>query len=107
MVRFNLRDLPKKRFWLLVQRPEPEVCVKHPGFEEDLVVTTDSEWLAKWHMGRISLGEAMRWGLIAIEGPRELVRAFATWGGLSAFADVRPARAPSERRSRRLAPAAS
>jgi hypothetical protein len=32
----------KRRFWLLVQEPEPEVCVKHPGHDEDLVVTADS-----------------------------------------------------------------
>lgn len=93
VVRFNLRDLPKKPFWLLVQPPEAEVCVKPPGFPEDLVVTTDSESLAKWHMGRISLGDALHWGVMAIEGPRDLVRAFARWGGLSAFAHVRPARA--------------
>jgi hypothetical protein len=38
--RFEFPQLPLKerRFWLVVQRPEPEVCVKPPGFEENLVV---------------------------------------------------------------------
>lgn len=83
VVRFNFRDLPRKPFWVLVQRPEPEVCVKAPGFETDLVVTTESEWLGKWQMGRISLGEAMHAGLILFEGRQRLVRAFARWGGVS------------------------
>lgn len=92
VVRVHFRDAPKQRFWLLVQAPEPEVCRKPPGYDEDLILTTDTEWLAKWHMGRISLGDAMHAGAIAIEGPRSLVRQFATWGGPTPFASVAPAR---------------
>jgi ribose transport system substrate-binding protein len=80
----------QRRFWLLVRRPEPEVCVKPPGFDEDLVVETSSEWLAKWHMGRISLGQAMQARVMSVRGPAHLVRALATLG-LSRFADVEPA----------------
>jgi len=43
-------------------------------------------------MGKISLGAAMHEGLIVVEGPRALVRTFATLG-LSRFASVEPARA--------------
>jgi hypothetical protein len=64
-----------------------EVCVKPPGFDEDLVVTASEEWLAKWHMGKISLGTAMHEGLIDVKGPRALVRTFATLG-LSRFASI-------------------
>lgn len=92
VVRVNFRDAPKQRFWLLVQRPEPEVCRKPPGFDEDLIVTSDTEWLAKWHMGRVSLGNAMQARLITIEGPRRLVREFSRWGGPTPFASVTPAR---------------
>jgi DNA-binding HxlR family transcriptional regulator len=93
VVRVNLRDHPDQRFWLLVQRPEPEVCRKPPGFHEDLVVTSDTEWLAKWHMGRLSLGQAMHARVITVEGPRHLVREFSKWGGISHFASVAPAAA--------------
>jgi hypothetical protein len=64
--------------------------VKPPGFDEDLVVAMSSEWLAKWHMGRISLGQGRHAGLISVEGPRELVQTLSTLG-LSRFADVEPA----------------
>jgi DNA-binding HxlR family transcriptional regulator len=93
VVQLRFRDIPKRRYWLLVQRPAPEVCRKPPGFEENLVVTTDTEWLAKWHMGRISLGQAMHARVITIEGPRRLVREFGRWGGTTPFASVKPARA--------------
>jgi hypothetical protein len=46
-------------------------------------------------MGRISFAEAQRRGVFEIEGPRDLVRAFPTWGGLSYFAGVQPADQPS------------
>lgn len=92
VVRVSFRDAPKQRFWLLVQRPEAEVCRKPPGFDEDLVVRADTEWLAKWHMGRITLGRAMRSGRIEIEGPSRLVREFSKWGGLTPFASVPPAK---------------
>ncbi len=91
VVRVNLRDAPKQRFWLLVQQPGPEVCRKPPGFEEDLVVTSDTEWLAKWHMGRVSLGDAMHARLITLDGPRRVVTQFSRWGGPTPFASVAPA----------------
>jgi DNA-binding HxlR family transcriptional regulator len=93
VVQFNLRDVPKQRFWILVQRPEPEVCPNPPGFDNDLVINSDTEWLAKWYMGRISLGSAMHARRITIEGPRHLVREVSKWGGVTPFAGVAPANA--------------
>lgn len=89
VVRFDLRGYAKT-FWLLVQQPEPELCRKHPGFEEDLVVRTDPETLARWHMGRTSLREATREGRMHFEGVPRVVRAFSRWGGQTPFANVRP-----------------
>jgi DNA-binding HxlR family transcriptional regulator len=90
VIRFDLADGPRRRFWVVLEPPESEVCVKPPGFDEDLVVATTCEWLAKWHMGRISLGQAMHEGLMRVEGPPELVRTLATLG-LSKFRTVEPA----------------
>lgn len=90
VVRFDLRDQPKRPMWIVAGPDEAEVCVKPPGIEPNLVVTTDTEWLTKWHMGRGSLGQAMRHRLIEVRGPRRLARQLATWG-LSAFKHVSPA----------------
>jgi DNA-binding HxlR family transcriptional regulator len=90
VIRFELADGPRRRFWVVLEPPESEVCVKPPGFDEDLVVKTSSEWLAKWHMGRITLGDAMHEGLMRVEGPPHLVRTLATLG-LSKFSAVEPA----------------
>ncbi|HEY1330218.1 MAG TPA: helix-turn-helix domain-containing protein [Actinomycetota bacterium] len=88
LIRFEIPDDARKRLWVLVQRPEPEVCRRPPALDEDLVVTASSEWLVKWHMGRISLREARRRGFVTVEGPASVVRALESWGGLSTYADV-------------------
>jgi DNA-binding HxlR family transcriptional regulator len=99
VVRFDLSDGPRRRFWIVAQKPKAEVCVRDPGFDDDLVVRTSSEWLANWHMGKITLGHALRAGLIQIDGRRSVVREFASWGGHSSFADVKRARPDRTSRS--------
>ena len=84
--RFDIPDGERPRYWLLLQRPRAEVCATAPGFDVDLAVTTTSEWLAKWHTGAISLGHAMRGHLMHVEGPRDLERKLASWGGLGTLA---------------------
>lgn len=86
VVRVTFHDVPRRHYWMLVQRPEPEVCRKSPGCNEDLLVSTDTQALATWHMGKISLGKAIRAGAIEFSGPRRLVREFSTWGGVTQFA---------------------
>jgi DNA-binding HxlR family transcriptional regulator len=91
VVRFDISD-DKHHYWMLLQRPESEVCVKNPGLDEDLVVTTDSVTLADVHRGRLDFAHAIKSGLLTVCGPPDLARAFPTWGGLSYYAKVKPAR---------------
>lgn len=86
IVRVDLRDQPRQKFWLLLQRPQPEVCTTYPGTPEDLVVTTDSKTLVDWHLRKCSYGEALRRKLIEVDGPRRLADAFPTWIRPSPFA---------------------
>jgi len=102
VARFDLTDASRPdRYWVLLARQECEVCVQNPGFTEDLIITTDAHWLVRWHTGAITLAAARRAGGIRIDGPRPLVRAFGTWGGLSPFAGVSPApsRTPAPNRT--------
>ncbi len=91
VVRFDLTDESKpNRYWVVAaqSRAGNEVCVQFPGFDEDAVVSTDPEWLVRWHSGQVSLGAAQRAGGISVEGPRWVVRTLTAWGGLSPFADI-------------------
>ncbi len=74
--------------WLVLERREVDLCLKDPGFLVDIVVSADLRALTRVWMGDVRLAEAVRAGLIRLDGPRSLVRAFPTWLTLSAFAGV-------------------
>jgi DNA-binding HxlR family transcriptional regulator len=99
VVRFDLTDGRWPRLWIVAQQPEAELCARDPGFDDDVVVRTSAASLTDWHTGRLSLGGAMRAGLMQAEGRRHAVREVASWGGRSAFADVKPARARAAART--------
>jgi len=98
VVRFEFRALPARcaafrTSWMILDRRGPEVCLKDPLFDVDLVVTADTATLARVWMGATTFTAALRAGGLRIEGPRELSRAFPEWFLLSAFAPAaRPRR---------------
>jgi DNA-binding HxlR family transcriptional regulator len=100
VVRFNFHGLApelhplygkrKLPIWLIIHNRESELCLKPPGFDEDLVVDADAESFVKWHMGLLEWPDALRSGDITITGARPLAKAFPTWNKLSRFASVKP-----------------
>jgi DNA-binding HxlR family transcriptional regulator len=98
VVRVDLTDESRpNRYWMLLDRSGSEVCVTHPGYDDDLVITTDARWLVRWHTGMVSLATARRAGGMRFAGSRDLIKQFGSWGGLSPFAGVprpAPAHAP-------------
>lgn len=73
-----------RRYWLLLHQPAAEVCFTPPGYDEDLVLATTAEWLTKWHVGRLSLGDALHAGLMELQAPLHLERMLAGMGGRGA-----------------------
>jgi DNA-binding HxlR family transcriptional regulator len=85
VLRFELHGPRHRRYWLLLDAPSAEVCKRPPGPADDLVVTTTSEWLAKWHTGRTSVGASMKAGAVSFDGPLDLARRVADWGGRGVY----------------------
>ena len=81
VVRFDFQDQEseRRRVWMVFERGGAEVCLKYPGFAEDLVVETDARTLAEWHTGHLEWYDALRSGRIRIAGARQLARALPTW----------------------------
>jgi DNA-binding HxlR family transcriptional regulator len=97
LVRFDYPTLtgPGRRGWLLVERGDAEICEKHPGGDEDLVVVVhDPVAFARWHLGEIDWAAALRCGAIEVRGPRSLAHALPTWDRR-----VSPTRRPPSRTS--------
>jgi DNA-binding HxlR family transcriptional regulator len=88
-VRFEFRathGVPTERFWLVLQRPEVDLCLSDPGFEVDLDVTTDVPTFTQVYLGYMRLADAVREGSVTVAGRSELRRAFGKWIGVSQFA---------------------
>jgi DNA-binding HxlR family transcriptional regulator len=82
LVRFDYPTLsgPGSRGWLLIERGDVEICETYPGGEEDLiVVVNDPVAFARWHLGEVEWGGALRSGAIEVRGSRALAQSLPTW----------------------------
>jgi DNA-binding HxlR family transcriptional regulator len=100
VVRFDYLGVPAGRgpatAWLVLDRPEVDVCLTDPGFAVDLVVGADLATFTKVWLGDVSFDQALRANKVRLEGVREVARAFPKWLLLGHFAGVArpsPARA--------------
>jgi hypothetical protein len=93
---FPAQPAKKRRWWLVCDRGETDLCPTDPGFEVGLYVTTDVETMARVWMGDVAVAAAVQSGRIELSGTRELRDRFERWLGLSAYAHIRDERARLE-----------
>jgi DNA-binding HxlR family transcriptional regulator len=81
VVRFEFADRPaeQRAVWLVVRPTGAEVCLKSPGYPDDLVVQTTAMALARWHTNQLEWADALRTGEIHVTGSRALARMLPTW----------------------------
>ncbi|WP_101952725.1 helix-turn-helix domain-containing protein [Mycobacterium sp. 3519A] len=68
-----------RRYWLLIDGGDAELCYRDPGGQPDLVVEARSRAFVDWHRGARSWADAIRSGDIKLTGPAWLRRSFPTW----------------------------
>jgi hypothetical protein len=89
VVEFCYTDLPanRKAWWLIVE-PDGHVdlCSVDPGFDVDLLVTTDLRTMTSIWMGLSKVKAARDSGALEIDGDARVARSMQTWLGLSPFA---------------------
>lgn len=84
-LRIDLTGACRRPYWLVLERPEPSLCLTDPGFEIDLHVTADTVALHRIWVGEEDLAHALTTGRITLDGPPHLRRAFPTWLALGYF----------------------
>jgi hypothetical protein len=77
--RFPDERAANRRFWLLIESGDAEVCLTDPGGEPAAEVVARSRAFVDWHRGVLSWNEAVRSGDITVHGRRAIVRALPTW----------------------------
>jgi hypothetical protein len=98
VIRFDYPTLsgPGSRGWLLIERGDAEICEKYPGGEEDpVVVVNDPVAFARWDLGELEWGDAVRADAIEVSGSRALTRMLPTWNRRVGPVPDRPVPAPA------------
>jgi DNA-binding HxlR family transcriptional regulator len=88
VIEFNFRGGPKQKYWLLIEPTDVSVCLKHPGFEVDVIVAADIMAFYKVWLGHSTLADAMRRKQIHLDGTPADLRAFPQWFTWSPMADT-------------------
>ena len=68
-----------RRYWLLVEHGDAEVCYSDPGGEPDLMVEARSLPFVDWHRGKRTWRDVLRSGDVKLTGPTWLRRSFPSW----------------------------
>ncbi|MGE0057166.1 MAG: winged helix-turn-helix transcriptional regulator [Dehalococcoidia bacterium] len=79
VVRFDFLMDRKAVFWLVITPADVTLCLTDPGYEVDLLVTSDLAALYKLWWGQITYEQAIRDYGVMIEGSPQLVREFPGW----------------------------
>jgi DNA-binding HxlR family transcriptional regulator len=79
VIRFELRSRSRRYFWLVLRTGESSLCPEHPGFPEDIYVSSTPAELYRLVVGKQSLKDAMDEGMVRVEGPPQLVRSLPRW----------------------------
>jgi DNA-binding HxlR family transcriptional regulator len=93
VVRFDFRGVPAghkapKTYWMVMERPDVDLCIIEPGFEVDVYVDADLASFSRVWLGQVPIRQAIREGDIRLTGDRQGVRDFPSWLLLSTLAAV-------------------
>ena len=101
VVHFRFRRLPAHVYWLVLERPQVDLCFTDPGFGVDLFVDAEVKALTQVYLAHLTVAAALRRGEITLTGPPEYRRSFASWIGVTPYAcdRVRAEARPAERAS--------
>ncbi len=88
VVRFHYAGVPasRRRYWLVFEPEETDLCVKDPGFEVDLYVSSHIRDMVEIWLGHKSIAEALRHEDLSLDGSPKDIKAFRSWFSLSVFA---------------------
>jgi DNA-binding HxlR family transcriptional regulator/putative sterol carrier protein len=76
------------RYWIVIERGVPSVCLTEPGFDVDVTVTADLATLYEVWLGRLPVRDAVKQGRLEFEGPTALTRRMTTVFQLSPIAEA-------------------
>ena len=97
VVEFSFRGAGEHadRYWLLLDKQDPSICLQHPGFDTNVLVRAELAALFEVWLGRVTFAEAIGDARIELDATPALARAFPRWFALSPTAGAVRAAAAS------------
>ena len=83
VVEFDFLESRPERYWLVLKPEDASVCIQHPGFEIDVLVTAELSAFFQVWLGRMHFSDALREERIQLDAPPALIRQFPSWFTLS------------------------
>ena len=85
---FQFSGVPtnRGRFWLVFKDGETDLCLRNPGFEEELIIAAHVKTMTRIWLGHTPLNQAIRSGDLKLDGTRQHVDIFRQWFRISRFA---------------------
>lgn len=86
VVAFKFRRHMDRYYWLVLERPEVDLCIHDPGYEVTLDVQGSVAAFAHVCLGHVGLLQAMRNGDVDVRGAPRYRNALPGWLGVTRFA---------------------
>jgi len=88
VVEFAFEGPRRYTYWLVLQPADVSICLTHPGYDVDVLVTAKLIVLYKVWLGRMSFAEALREQQVDLNTTPSLERNFPRWFAWSPVAEV-------------------
>lgn len=85
VILFRFPSRSNERFWMVLKKPEPDLCITDPGFDLDMEIETDPVTLSQICLGKLSYATAIKNGQITQTCLPRLKGKFTTWFGVTPF----------------------
>ena len=79
VVQFDFNGAQVVTYWLVITRDDTSLCLSHPGFDINVLVTADLATFFQIWLGRLSIAQAQNEGSVAIDAIPALAQGFRTW----------------------------
>lgn len=87
-LRFSDLEPGFSKWWLVLEGEDVDICDHDPGFSVDVALETPIREFVRIWRGDLGWPDALRAGIVEIEGPEPLRRQLPSWFRLSHFSDV-------------------
>jgi len=88
VVEFDFHGADDGYYWLVLTTDDVSVCLQHPGYDVDVVVTADLSAFFQVWLGKLRYADALSTRRIHVEALPALARDFPNWFAWSLAADA-------------------